>query len=99
MTDSRESLADAFTDAALRRLSNQITRAHRGTFGAQAGLRTIAKALAGRMLELGSTPDDVTAAFVQVIRNHPAHDARQSEILIALAGECVAQAALETGRA
>ena len=96
MSDSRESLADVFTDAALRRLSNQIARANRGTFGAQTGLRTIARSLAMRMLELGSAPADVTAAFVQVIRDHPAHDARQSEVLIALVGDCVAQAAQES---
>ena len=56
---------------ATRRLSNQIDRANRGTFGAQTGLRTIVKAVAREMMRAGTSSDVVSAAITNYLVNHP----------------------------
>lgn len=56
---------------AARRLSNQIDRAHRGTFGAQTGLRTIVKGVAREMLRAGAPPDVVSTAIANHLVSHP----------------------------
>jgi hypothetical protein len=48
---------------AARRLSNQIDRAHRGTYGAHAGLRTIVKSVARQMMQSGASRGAVSRAL------------------------------------
>src|SRR5437879_8720573 len=59
-------------DAAARRLSNQIARAYRGTYGARTGLRTIVRSVARQMLNAGSPPDVVSRVLERYVLNHPA---------------------------
>ena len=60
---------------ATRRLSSQIDRANRGTFGAQTGLRTIVKAVAREMMRTGTSSDVVSAAIANHLVNHPTRPA------------------------
>jgi len=86
-----------------RRLSNQIERAFRGTFGAQTGLRTIIRSVAAQMLAAGATEESVARALETCVLHHPARTGRDSPslvsgtshstVLVALACECVADVA------
>lgn len=67
-----DSLPVALTDDARRRLSNQIARAYRGTYGAQTGLRTLGQSIARRMIDAGWSPEAVSAALARVVLDHPA---------------------------
>lgn len=58
-------------DVAARRLSNQIARAFRGTYGARTGLRTIARAVAQQMLDAGSTQEAIALTFEHCVLRHP----------------------------
>jgi hypothetical protein len=49
-------------EAAGRRLSNQVARAYRGTYGARTGLRTIVRATSTQMLRSGGSPEGVARA-------------------------------------
>jgi hypothetical protein len=92
-------------DEARRRLSNQIARAYRGTFGARAGLRTLACSIARRMVRAGWSPAAVSAALARVVANDPAStsaDGRnvaaaesRSIELLELMRECIAEVELE----
>ena len=89
--------------AAARRVSNQIARAFRGTYGARTGLRTIVRAVALQMIADGSTPEAVADVFERCVLDHPARlvadphnlvtGEPHSAALVALARECVAEAA------
>ena len=68
-TECREAIVP---DAAGRRLSNQIARAYRGTYGAQAGLRTLVRSVSLQMLRAGSSPDAVARALADYVVNCPA---------------------------
>lgn len=92
---------------AVRRLSTQIGRAFRGTYGANAGLRTIVQATARELLLAGATPHAVARAFAECVERHLAHlasDQREmttkvsSAGLVAVTRECVALVALELGK-
>src|SRR5436305_2549197 len=88
-----------------RRLSNQITRACRGTYGARTGLRAIVRGLARQMIGAGWSAEEVARALEESVLNHPAcvaDDPRSiatgklnSRMLIEIAQECVADVALE----
>ena len=90
---------------AARRLSNQIDRAHRGTFGAQTGLQTIVKAVAREMLRGGASPDVISAAITNHLVNHSARPgwkpngspsgSLSSTVLIDLVQQCVDEVAVE----
>src|SRR6185295_4928956 len=93
------------SDATVRRISNQIARACRGTYGARTGLRTIVKSVARQMLRAGSSPEVVALAFANVVVNHPAYvvadpqnvitGQRHSRMLVDLTRECIDVVALE----
>ncbi len=87
----------ALTDAAERRMANQIARVFRGTYGATTGLRIIATSLARQMLVTGMSPDMVAGALARCVLTHPdqadARTASASRMLVALTAECVARAA------
>ena len=105
ISSSAESLQVALTDESRRRLSNQIARAYRGTYGARTGLRTLGRAIARRMIRGGCSPDAVSAALARVVLDHPASttgDRRslitgesRSVALVELTRQCVADVALE----
>jgi hypothetical protein len=98
-------LDSALTDAASRRMSNQLARAYRGTFGARTGLRIIVLPLARQMIRGGVSPDAANGVLERCVLEHPSRvigDAQQSTegaahsgILIDLMHECVAEAVLE----
>lgn len=93
--------------AAVRRLSNQIGRAFRGTYGAQTGLRILVGSMARQLLGAGASPDALTRALEQCVLAHPgrlADDRRslvtgtsQCATLVRVTRECVAATALELG--
>ena len=88
-----------------RRLSNQISRVYRGTFGARTGLRTIVRTMARQALGAGASPSDVARAFEIQVLSHSAHLAAdrhddgagelRSQSLIELTQQCVADVARE----
>jgi CheY-like chemotaxis protein len=90
-----------------RRLSNQIGRAFRGTFGAKTGLRTIVRSVAAQMLAAGATPESVERALETCVLDHPARlgcgsdslltGKLHSMALVALACECVGDVARPDG--
>jgi hypothetical protein len=57
---------------AQRRLSNQIDRGYRRTFGARAGLRAIVESVAREMLRAGGSRDTVATAITCYLVAHPA---------------------------
>ena len=63
---------------ARRRLSNQIDRGYRRTFGATAGLRTIVESVAREMLRAGGSRDIVATAITNYLVDHPARLAAES---------------------
>ena len=87
--------------AAARRLSNQIARAFRGTYGAKTGLRTIVRATARQMLAGGSSPDQIAVILERFVMDHPACQANDptnivtgqtySGMLADLMRQCVAE--------
>ena len=96
----------ALSDAAGRRLSNQIDRVFRGTYGARTGLQTLVTALARQMIATGSSPAAIMRTFEGCVLNHPARLGRDPQsaltddpnwtLLIELTRQCVADAAVET---
>lgn len=94
------------SDAAGRRLSNQIDRVFRGTYGARTGLQTIVTALARQMLATGSSPAAIIRTFEGCVMNHPARLGRDPQstltddpnwtLLVELTRQCVADAVLES---
>lgn len=105
MTDQSERVQLALPPAAARRLSNQIARAYRGTYGAETGLRGIVRQAARQMFGVGWSSDTVSRVLEQYIRDHPSTrgaDSRSPEpsrlnstILIAIMRDCVADVALD----
>lgn len=96
------------SNAAARRVSNQIARAFRGTYGAETGLRTIVRSIALPLLASGASTDAVVAVFEACVLSHSARaaadapnratiDARSAAI-IAVARDGVADAAAEVAR-
>lgn len=95
----------ALTDEARRRLSNQIARAYRGTYGARTGLRTLGRSIARRLLSAGWAPEVVSAALARVVLDHPACTGggrrnliagdKRSIALVELTRQCVEEVALE----
>ena len=105
ISESGESSQGILTDQARRRLSNQVARAYRGTYGARTGLRTLGRSIARRMIGAGCPADVVSAALARVVLDHPASitaDRRdlvtgepRSMALVELTRQCVAEVALE----
>lgn len=96
-------------EAARRRLTNQVARAYRGTYGARSGLCTLLRSASAQMIRSGSSPDAVARALVEHVRGCPAPTAggalstleRSIRVtsLIDLATECASDAAVEIARA
>src|SRR5215216_2721356 len=92
----------ALSDAATRRLSNQIERAVRGTYGARTGLRTLVASIAQQMLAAGHSRESIAQTFERCVLDHTSrtehaqlveHSASgrteaESRTLIELAREC-----------
>lgn len=102
MTSRRPIVPPAgLSDAAARRLANQLARAFRGTYGARTGLRTIVKGLVREMRNSGMPPADVAALLEECVLSHPARPAGDppsiitgatlSQGLVELMHECVAE--------
>ena len=105
MSNSTDGLDGVLNDAATRRLSSQLTRAYRGTYGAQAGLRMIVRSLARQMIRAGVSPESVSHTFEGHVLNHPAcQHARRNALtgkldsitLVELTHDCVVEVAHET---
>ncbi len=85
--------------AAAQRVSNQVGRAFRGTYGAKTGLRSLVRGLAAPMLASGTLPETVIQAFQKIVLEHPARvvgDPRnvvtgvlQSDMLMEVIRDCV----------
>lgn len=98
-------LDSALTDAASRRMANQLARAYRGTFGARTGLRIIVLPLARQMIRDGISPDAANGVLERCVLDHPSRTIGESQpsidggahsgMLIDLMHECVAAAVLE----
>ena len=58
--------------AAGRRLSTQVARAYRGTYGARIGLRTLVKSVSVQMVRNGLSPDAVARALAEYVVSCPA---------------------------
>ena len=90
---------------AAQRLSNQVARAYRGTFGAQSGLQTVVRLVTERMLRAGTSPADVSRVLTRYVESQSARLVAESQaaaaagfdvrILIELTAQCVVDAALE----
>jgi hypothetical protein len=98
VSDNTEGLDGVLSDAAARRLSNQLARAYRGTYGAETGLRMIVRSVARQMIQAGSTPESVSRTFERYVLDHPSFDSAlsgrvNSKTLIELTQACVADAA------
>ena len=97
----------SISEVASRRLSNQIGRAYRGTYGAADGLRALVCATARQMLIEGATPRSVTRVLEECVLVHPDRpegapkamsDAADSATLVKLTRDCVAGVARELGK-
>jgi hypothetical protein len=89
--------------AARRRLSNQVARAYRGTYGARTGLRTLVRAMSVQMLRAGSSPEAIARALSDVALKCPVvvglpatrNDAVDASALPALISEYSSEVAIE----
>jgi len=107
--DAHDSVPTVVPAASGRRLSSQIGRAFRGTFGAETGLRTLMQSIAEKMLADGVSAQGIAQAFETCVMQHPARTGCDSHslnsgkphsaVLVALATECVAAASLQAQRA
>lgn len=89
--------------AAARRLSHQLERAYRGTFGAKTGLQAIVTAVARQLLQAGVPCEEIERRLIQVVVEHPARGVGDSphmltgepyaQLLVQLTRDCVAHAA------
>ncbi len=70
-TTSQPARADALSSATAHRIDQQIKRAFRHTYNAEAGLRTLVALGATEMLRAGATRENVRAAMVERVNNHP----------------------------
>ena len=103
--DAHDNFPAVLPPASGRRLSSQIGRAFRGTFGAKTGLRTLMQSIAATMLADDMTEQDIAQAFETCVMQHPARSSCDSHALISgkahsaalveLAQECVAAAAAQ----
>lgn len=102
------SRARALSDAAERRVSNQIARVYRGTYGARTGLRIIVRSLARQMFAAGMSQETAAQAFEDCVLNHPDRAGRdrhsiatgeaESAGIVQLTRECVAEVAADPHR-
>src|SRR6185312_11146801 len=101
--DAHDHFPPTLPAASGRRLSSQIGRAFRGTFGAETGLRTLLRLVAKEMLAAGATEQCVRETLERCVMEHPARVGRDansllsgkshSAVLVEIANECVAAVA------
>ena len=70
---SHPARANALSTATAHRIDQQLKRAFRHTYNAEAGLRTLVALGATEMLRAGATREDVRNAMVGRVDNHPGH--------------------------
>jgi len=68
---SHPARADALSSATAHRIDQQIKRAFRHTYNAEAGLRTLVALGATEMLRAGASRENVRTALVGRVNNHP----------------------------
>lgn len=68
---SHPARADAMSSATAHRVDQQIKRAFRHTYNAEAGLRTLVVLGAAEMLRAGATREHVRSAMIARVQNHP----------------------------
>lgn len=103
--DAHDNFPAVLPAASGRRLSSQIGRAFRGTFGAKTGFATLMQSIAATMFADSVSEQDIMRAFEIRVMDHPARAGCDSQSLItgtshsaalvALAHECVAAAAAQ----
>jgi len=71
-TDSGTAVATKLSPATAHRLDQQIKRAFRHTYGAEAGLRTLVRLAATEMVRAGASRDAVRKALIERVEDHPA---------------------------
>jgi hypothetical protein len=57
--------------ATSHRIDQQIKRAFRHTYGAEAGLRTLVRLATTEMLRAGATPKEIHRALIERVNQHP----------------------------
>jgi hypothetical protein len=97
--------SDLVSITTARRVAKQVSRVHRGVYGARTGLRTLVKSVARPLLLAGHPAGAVADALVHCVADQPAGvpaDAQnvvtghaQSQTLIELTRRCVSEVALE----
>jgi hypothetical protein len=70
-TDSQPTHETKLSPATAHRLDQQIKRAFRHTYGAEAGLRTLVRLAATEMLRAGASRDVVRKALIERVDDHP----------------------------
>src|SRR4051812_48072438 len=70
-SSSHPARADALSTATAHRIDQQIKRAFRHTYNAEAGLRTLVVLGVNEMLRAGATRGSVRDALVARLNNHP----------------------------
>jgi hypothetical protein len=108
VSPSKERGESIVPDAAARRLSNQIARAYRGTYGATTGLKTVLRSVSLQMLRAGLPPETVSRALITYVVNcptpiavddrHAINDAYETNALVSLTTDCVLDAATQMTR-
>jgi hypothetical protein len=71
-TTAEDPIQTVLTDQSRRRLTNQVGRAYRGTYGARTGLRSLARQFAVRLIEGGCSPESVSTSLARVVLEHSA---------------------------
>ena len=80
MSEAHDATNGVLPRADARRLSNQIARVYRGTFGARTGLRTIVRTMARQALSAGAAPGDIARALEIQVLSHSARMAAFSRL-------------------
>ena len=107
-TDSHAALATKLSPATAHRLDQQIKRAFRHTYGAEAGLRTLVRLAATEMLRAGASRDVVRKALIERVEDHPGRgkpslltgetqSAALTRLMLGWCDEICARAAKESG--
>lgn len=66
-----ESTPPSLSAAIAHRIDQQIKRAFRHTYGAEAGLRTLVRLGTTEMLRAGASPEAIQKALIERVQHHP----------------------------
>ena len=101
---TEDPIRSVLTEQARRRLTNQVGRAYRGTYGARTGLRALSRQFAVRLIEARCSPESISAALARVVLDHSASNQGGRNLLtgrtlatalVELTRQSVAEAVLE----